>query len=333
MGQSTDHRDHEPHLKDESGAVEEDVYTHRITVERPISFVPQRVVSLVPSLTESLFDLDLGERLIAVTDYCIRPEAGVARLPKVGGTKNPDIPRIIGLKPDLVILNREENRKPDADALEAAGIEVWVTEPNTVREALDLLWLIMDVFEHPKMVHRVRNIEITYEQTLRYMTTDTALLRTFVPIWRDPWMSFNEQTYIHDLLYSCGALNIFAQRERQFPLKADLGQDSPLTKDDPRVEGRDTRYPRISLEEVIAAQPELILLPDEPYPFGERDKDEIVQLLAGTPAVKSNQVYVVDGSYLTWHGTRLAYALNELPPLVAAARDANRNPDHKVSAE
>src|SRR5215813_10122637 len=100
-------------------------------MEAPVSTPPRRVVSLVPSVTESLFDLNLGDRLIAITDYCVYPEAGVARLPRIGGTKNPDVGRIINLSPDLVIANQEENRKEDVLALQEAGIPVWVMFPRT----------------------------------------------------------------------------------------------------------------------------------------------------------------------------------------------------------
>src|SRR5215216_588354 len=123
--------------------------TYEVGREAPISHAPQRVVSLVPSVTESLFELGMGNSLVGITDYCVHPEQEVARLPRVGGTKNPDLARIIALQPDLVIVNQEENRKEDAEALKAAGIAVWVTFPRTVREAFNLLWAIMDLFDEP----------------------------------------------------------------------------------------------------------------------------------------------------------------------------------------
>jgi ABC-type Fe3+-hydroxamate transport system substrate-binding protein len=286
--------------------------SYNYEMEKPVDYVPQRVVSLVPSVTESLFDLNLGSRVVGVTDYCTRPAEGVKKLPKVGGTKNPDIQAIVALRPDLVIMNQEENRKADADALQAAGIPTWVTHPNTVREALDLLWTMMDVFEEPSMVPRVRLIEVAYEWTLG-VVSDLTPKRAFVPIWRDPWMTFNRDTYINDLLHTCGVENVFADRVRQFPLKADLGQAEPLADDDPRVVDRDVRYPRLALDEVVAAQPEMVLLPDEPYIFSQADADEIARL--DIPAAKNGQIHLVDGSLLTWHGTRIAYALRDLPPL------------------
>ena len=295
-----------------------DLPTYEYRMEHPVDYVPHRVVSLVPSLTESLCDLNLADRLIGVTDYCTRPAEVIRRLPKVGGTKNPDIARIIGLRPDLVLMNREENREADAETLQAAGVPIWVTEPDTVRAALDLLWAIMDVFEEGSASARVRVIEIKYEWTLG-VTTNMSPRRVFVPIWRDPWMTINHQTYVHDLLRVCGATNVFAERDRHFPLAADLGQADPLPEDDPRVIGLYVRYPRISLEEVFEAQPEIVLLPDEPFAFGEADAAEIAQL--DIPAAHANSIYLVDGSLLTWHGTRIAYALRELPPIFGVEPD------------
>jgi ABC-type Fe3+-hydroxamate transport system substrate-binding protein len=297
-------------------------YTHAYDYSLPVDFVPQRVVSLVPSLTESLFELNLGQRVVGVTDYCIYPESAKA-LPKVGGTKNPDLEKIKALAPDLVMLNSEENRREDAEALQAAGIPIWVTQPNTVRDAIELLWQIMEVFEEASMVHRVRLIEITYEMMRRYAEQNPPV-RAFVPIWRDPWMTFNAQTFAHDLLFTCGALNVFAERERQFPLAADLGRAEPLAADDPRRAGRDTRYPRITLAEVEAAQPEIILLPTEPYAFTEADALAFDAL--DVPAVRNGHVYLVEGSWITWHGTRIARAFRNLPPVIAAARDSAEVP-------
>lgn len=289
------------------------VYTY--TMDSPVETPPRRVVSLVPSVTESLFDLNLGDRLVAVTDYCVHPAEGVARLPKIGGTKNPDIARIIALRPDLVIVNREENRREDAEALQAAGIPVWVTHPRTVADAINLLWNIMHVFDEPAMVPRVRLIEQTLDWVQGISRALERRTRVFVPIWWNPLMTFNAETYIHDLLYVCGGDNVFADRERRYPLAADIGQAIPYDLDDPRVAGRDTRYPRVTLEEVQVAQPEVILLPSEPFAFSF----EHVQIFSklDVPAAHSGRIHLVDGSLLTWHGTRLAYALSTLPTLLA----------------
>jgi ABC-type Fe3+-hydroxamate transport system substrate-binding protein len=292
-------------------------YTYTQQMNIPVTEPPQRVVSLVPSITESLFDLNLGARVIAVTDYCIHPADQVSRLLHVGGTKNPDVERIIALGPDLVIANQEENRREDVQALEAAGIPVWVTFPRTVADVFTMLWDIMNLFEETTMVSRIRLIEYTYDwvQGISKAREDDPC-RVFVPIWRDPLMTFNADTYMHDLLRVCGGLNVFEERIRRYPLEADLGRAEPYAQDDPHVAGRDTRYPRVTLEEVTAAQPDVILLPSEPYPFSEADIATFAAL--SVPAAREGRIHLVDGSLLMWHGTRIAYALNELPALLCA---------------
>jgi len=283
----------------------------------PVSQPPKRVVSLVPSVTESLFHLSVGHTLVGITDYCIYPEAEVARLPRIGGTKNPDVARIIALKPDLVIANQEENRKQDVEALQAAGIPVWVTFPKTVDDVFNLLWNIMYVFDQTVMVPRVRLIEYTYDWIQGISAArENHVCRVFVPIWLDPLMTFNADTYAHDLLRVCGGTNVFAERERQFPLAADLGQSQSYATNDPRSEGRDTRYPRVTLDEVQAAQPDVILLPSEPFAFNESH----IALFAAldVPAARNQQIKLVDGSLLTWHGTRIAFALDTLPALLCS---------------
>ena len=278
----------------------------------PIENAPDTVISLVPSITESLFDLNLGNRLLARTNYCIYPETLVDKIPTIGGTKNPDVQAIIAMQPDLVFANAEENRKEDVEALRAAGIPVWVSMPTKVADVFTLLWNIMYLFDETSMVARVRLIEQIYDRLTGMLeANDSELPKVFVPIWHDPLMTANRETYLHDLLLTCGGLNIFADRERQFPLKADSGQQEA---NEALAEGRDTRYPRITLEEVELAQPDVILLPDEPFKFTEAHLPIFKQL--DVPAAKNNRIYLVDGSWLTWHGTRLAYALNDLPNLL-----------------
>jgi len=283
--------------------------TYHYEMESPVDEPPQRVVSLVPSMTESLFELGLGDRLIAITDYCVHPEDQVAKLPRVGGTKNPDIAQIVEMQPDLVIMNQEENRKEDAEALQAAGISVWVTFPRTVREAFNLLWSIMDVFDDARMIERVRVIEWLCDWLERIEHEPPC--RVFAPIWYDPLMTFNAETYAHDLLRVCGGTNVFAERQRQFPLAADLGAAESLAPDDPRVVGRDTRYPRVTMAEVEEMQPDVILLPSEPFLFDETHLSIFAAL--DVPAARSGSIHLIDGSLLTWHGTRMARALSEIP--------------------
>ncbi len=282
----------------------------------PISVAPKRIVSLVPSMTETLFDLDLGHLIVGRTDYCIRPTDKVGNIAAIGGTKNPRVEDIIALTPDLVIANREENRREDVEALEAAGIPVWVTFPQTVQDVFNLMWNIMYLCDITTMVERVRLIEWTYDW-VNNIAEDKELtdpVRVFCPIWLDPLMTANANTYMHDLIRVCGGSNVFAERERLYPLAADLGQQDPLPDIDARVVGRDTRYPRITWEEVEQAQPDVILLPSEPFEFTEEHIPLFAKL--DTPASRNNRIHLVDGALLTWHGTRLAFALNELPTII-----------------
>ncbi len=291
----------------------ESIYTQ--IQDAPIDFVPQSVVSLVPSITESLFDLKLDSALVGRTDYCIYPKSEVERIESIGGTKNPDVERIIELSPQLVLANWEENRKEDVEKLQSAGVPVWVTFPITVPDVFNLLWNIMYLFEETKMVARIRLIEQTYDWVYG-ITKDNEVdnpISVFAPIWLDPLMTFNEDTYPHHLLAVCGGQNVFANRQRQFPLEADLGQTEPFPDDDPRIEGKDRRYPRITLQEVVKKQPDVILLPSEPFAFTEEHLPIFQQL--DVPAAKNGCIHLVDGSLLTWHGTRIAYALNDLPIL------------------
>jgi ABC-type Fe3+-hydroxamate transport system substrate-binding protein len=296
-----------------------DENTYIYQMDAPVTKPPQRVVSLVPSVTESLFDLNLGSRLVGVTDYCVYPASGVAALPKIGGTKNPNVSRIIELSPDLVIANQEENRKEDVLALQEAGIPVWVTFPRTVADAFNLLWNIMHVFDEASMVPRVRLMEQTMDWIWRISEKrlEDQPCRVFAPIWLNPLMTFNADTYASDLLRICGAINVFADRDREYPLQADLGERKSYSSDHPRAAGRDTRYPRVTLDEVVAAQPDMILLPSEPFRFTE----EHISIFAALdiPAAHHNQIILLDGSLLTWHGTRLAHALNSIPAMLCPA--------------
>lgn len=285
---------------------------------------PQRVVSLVPSITESLFDLGCGDRLVAVTDYCVHPADKVRHLPRVGGTKNPDEARIRAALPELVIASREENSRASVEALRADGFKVWVTFPRSVAETLELLWALVRVFDVPYRAPMVDAMERVYEYAA-LAAGNAPGLRTFCPIWREPsapapprwWMTFNRDTYMHDLLRVCGGENVFADRERRYPLAADLGE-APADPPDP---ARDTRYPRVTPAEVAGRAPDLILLPSEPYAFTYADTAAF-DAFPDLPAVRRRRVHLFDGSLLTWPGTRLGRALNELPGYFLPDREA-----------
>lgn len=275
---------------------------------------PGRIVSLVPSMTESLFDLGLGNYVVGITDYCIYPKKDVENLPKLGGTKNPRIEEIIRLHPDLVIANKEENSEQSILHIRNEGIPVWLTFPKTVEEAIDDLWNLARTFQSDIAYQKIRLIEKIVEFA-RLTTVDQPVPRYFCPIWYEKdrsgkswWMTFNQDTFSHDLLSLMGLQNVFANRKRLYPIEADLGMASPEPTAD-----RDDRYPRVRLDEIVAAKPDLIIFPNEPYSFGEEDAR---QLLSEIQAIAKIEIHysLIDGSLITWPGTRIAKAISQLAP-------------------
>jgi ABC-type Fe3+-hydroxamate transport system substrate-binding protein len=263
---------------------------------------PKRVVSLVPSDTLTVAALGADGALVGRTDYCELPEDVVARLPSVGGTKNPRVDDICALEPDLVLANQEENTKGDLEALVQRGLRVYVAFPKRVAEGLAHVAKLARVFQvegdaEVKALVKRGYDELRDAEAARAMTTP---VRTFCPIWMSPLMTIHGATFISDMLDLCGAENVFADRERRYPLAADIGTGKPLPEE--RIAGRDVRYPRVTMDEVNARAPELILLPDEPHPFSEADAD--VFRAQPTPAAKRGAVVRTSGKDLCWYGAR-----------------------------
>lgn len=287
-----------------------------VVIDPPLLRTPHRMVSLVPSLTEALCAFGLGDGIVGVTEYCVEPEPFVRSKPTIGGTKNPDVQAIVRLAPDLVIANVEENRQADVQCLQTHGIPVFVSFPKTVSAALITLRTLAEVTGASDAARPiVARIEIAYQETMA-MTAGRRPVRVFCPIWKHPWMTINEDTFIHDMLATCGGANVFAGRERRFPLAADLGQSPPWEK--ARVEGRDRRYPRVTLEEMAGQMPEVVVLPDEPYRFSEADKADFLRF-PEIPAVRDGRLYVVDGKLVSWYWSRIDESLRALRALICSA--------------
>jgi iron complex transport system substrate-binding protein len=274
---------------------------------------PKKVVSLVPSVTESLFELGFGESIVGITDYCTRPVQLLGGIPRVGGPKVPNLNLIEELNPDLVIANQEETERDKIEELTRRGIRVWLIFPKSVEDSMNMLRQFLALFQSDKYVMKVNSLQIAVDYA-RIASEEAAKTSYFCPIWysqeegMDWWMTFNQDTYPDDLLKLFGGENIFSTRVRLYPLAADLG----MSKAEPAL-GRDLRYPRVSATEVVNSQPEVIFLPSEPYKFNEKDKEIILYTFSDTPAVRQSRIYFVDGSLLTWYGVRLAKALQTLP--------------------
>ncbi len=276
-------------------------------IDRPVRLAqpPERVVSLVPSETASVADLLGVERLVGRTDYCVEPVNLVETIPSVGGTKRFDVGAVMALQPDLVLANKEENSRPLVQALIAAGLTVHVSFPCTVDESLAYLQSLAILLgvdpEHSESVNACCRAVLR-----AHRVSQAEAVPVFVPIWKDPWMTFDGRTYASDILALCGAHNVFASRPRRYPLAADLGKMGP--RSEAEVDERDTRYPGIRLEELVERGTRAVLLPDEPYAFGTDDVAAFAELNASPPL----RVELVDGKDLFWYGTRMAGAIEGL---------------------
>jgi len=297
----------------------------RITDDRNRKHVwpepPRRVVSLVPSDTYSIIRLGARDRLVGRTRYCVAPDGEVDSIEIVGGTKDADIERIAELEPDLVVANQEENTRRDIEKLDAMGLRVLVSFPQRVEAGIAHLARLTRALGLEGGAEPARSVvAAAYRAQLDADAARKKLrpVRVFCPIWMDPLMTIHQSTSISDMLALVGAENVFGDRARRYPLAADLGRAAPL--DEARVAERDTRYPRVTLDEITARAPELVLLPDEPHSFSEEDAQVFRAL--DIPAAKHGQVVFCDGKDLMWYGARSLEGIGRLRALVDEAREA-----------
>jgi len=232
-----------------------------------------RLVSLVPSVTETLFALGAGDTLVGATRYCVQPPAARA-IPRVGGTKNPNCARIASLQPDVVLMSEEENRREDFQALEAAGLSVFVCHPRSVADVLVCVRRMGALVGRSDAADRLcAEIQAALER-LAHQGRRAWRPRVFCPIWSNPWMSFNADTYAHHVLRASGADNVCAR-------EAD-------------------RYCRVDLEAIARRHVDVVLLPDEPYRF--REKHVAAVRAPFEHLGKAVTVLHADGRALFWWG-------------------------------
>ena len=247
-----------------------------------------RIISLVPSVTETLFELGLDDQIVAVTRWCNRPANKVTNKPKIGGTKNPKLESIVEFKPDLVILDRDENRKEDADDLQRRGIRTFTVFPKTIQDSIELIRNFGEMFSvenHSKIM--TEEIEHRLE-TQRPAHTYASLIL----IWRAPYMTINSDTYVHAASNLFGFRNCFADHQQ--------------------------RYPAITPTEIAQINPDVVLFPDEPYPFRKKHIEAFKQEFPDLSATLHNRMLFFDGSYIAWHGFGMLRALREFPVVIAS---------------
>ncbi|HRO42128.1 MAG TPA: helical backbone metal receptor [Flavipsychrobacter sp.] len=247
-------------------------FTDMMSNEVEIDFPPKRIVSIVPSQTELLYDLGLDSEVVGITKFCVHPVQWFKTKKRVGGTKQLYLDEIRSLKPDLIIANKEENEKVQIELL-TKEFPVWVSDIKTVSDALKMI----------RQVGLVTNKKVTAEVlAARIEDAFTALQKASFPkrvayfIWYKPWMCTGRDTFINSMIEAMGWQNVFKEK---------------------------SRYPEVSLAELKIAQPEIILLSSEPFPFKEKHAAEI----AGV--VSSADIRLVDGEMFSWYGSRMLKAI------------------------
>jgi ABC-type Fe3+-hydroxamate transport system substrate-binding protein len=236
---------------------------------------PRRVVSVVPSQTELLFDLGVGEYVVGITKFCTRPEAWRQEKKRVGGTKNLDFAAIEALAPDLIIANKEENTKSEIEALEQI-CPVWLSDIYNLHDALMMIKCVGSLWYHPLIMARANELAEKVERAFAALAqNEKKPLRAAYFIWREPFMVAASETFITDMMQRAGFQNAF---------------------------GGLSRYPVVSAEELQKADLDVILLSSEPYPFAAKHVAEFAEICPDTP------IEIVDGELFSWYGSRLQYS-------------------------
>lgn len=245
---------------------------------------PQRIISLVPSQTELLYEMGLREEVIGITKFCIHPDEWFRTKTRVGGTKKYDLEKIKQLNPDLIIGNKEENEQIQIESL-MKDYNVWMSDIYTLKDAL---WMIVALGALVGKNKEATNIKLEIESGFnRFQNSmQSAHIRTAYFIWRKPYMTAGHDTFINEMMKLCGFENVFTDKE--------------------------SRYPEVSIEEIIVAKPEVILLSSEPYPFKEEHIKEFHEML---PEAK---ILIVDGEMFSWYGSRLLKAPGYFTSLIAS---------------
>lgn len=246
--------------------------------------LPQRIISLVPSQTELLFDLGLDEEVVGITKFCIHPKEKVAQKEKVGGTKNLNIEKIRSLNPMLIIANKEENKKEQIEEL-AKDFPVWISDVTDLQSALEMIAAVGKMTGKEKEAEELNNnISIAFASYAPLREPKS----TAYFIWQNPMMVAGTNTFINDMLHRCGFNNCF--------------------------ENLPGHYPEISAEQLQQVNPEVILLSSEPFPFQEKHVEMFSKIC---PQAK---IVLVNGELFSWYGSRLLHAPSYFKKLVESLR-------------
>ncbi len=251
------------------------LFTDQLQNQIILNAFPKRIISLVPSQTELLFDLGLNEEIVGVTKFCVHPKEKVKHIKKIGGTKKLAIDKIRALKPDLIIGNKEENQKEDIELL-MQEFPVWMSDIYNLNDALCMIKAIGELVDKKLVAENMAlEIELSFNQLL-IACKNRPLKKVVYFIWKAPNMLAGTHTYINEMLKYCGLKNIIQQQ----------------------------RYPVFTDKALGELQPDLILLSSEPYPFTHK------HILAYKNIWPQAKVELVDGEMFSWYGSRLKLAAN-----------------------
>lgn len=256
------------------------IFTDQLNRKIELSSTPKRIISLVPSQTELLYDLGLRDEVVGVTKFCVHPEEWFRSKTRVGGTKKYDFEKIKALNPDLIIGNKEENDQEQIEQL-MKDYNVWMSDIYTLKDAYDMITRVGTmVGKQQEATFLKLEIESKFNQLHQPTTNNQQLVSYF--IWNNPYMVAANNTFINELLKVCGFKNAFDQE----------------------------RYPEITAEQLAKANPELILLSSEPYPFKEKHIQEFKTICPNA------NVLIVDGELFSWYGSRLLKAPDYFKQLI-----------------
>lgn len=247
------------------------LYRDQIGDEVEIKEQPQRIISLVPSQTELLFDLGLDDRVIGITKFCVHPEEWFRSKNRIGGTKDVDIDAVKSLNPDLIIGNKEENTLKDIKALRKIA-PVWMSDVNDLEQSIEM---IKSIGEICKVSPRANEVSKQIADNFNSLDSNIKGKSVLYFIWKKPYMVAANDTFIDSILTN------------QLGLK--------------NVMSDEKRYPNIELTDVKNS-PDYVFLSSEPYPFKEKHKEEISEIFPNA------KVVLVDGEYFSWYGSRLIKA-------------------------
>lgn len=251
------------------------IFRDHLGREVAIAFPPRRIISLCPSLTETLFALGLEDEIVGRTSYCVHPAECVSAVPTVGGTKDVTIQAVLDLRPDVVIAGKEENRKEVVEAL-AAATAVYVTDVRSHGHALQA---IRDLGAVTDRAQPAKALTAEIEARFARLPRGRKITAVYL-VWRQPYMAVGRDTYIHSLLEICGLHNVCVTLPE--------------------------RYPAVTLADLQALSPELLLLSSEPFPFDHTHAAELARHLP------RSRVMLVDGEMFSWYGSRMILAAEYL---------------------